>query len=228
MSELRLELKKKPQNPIIIQGFPGFGLIGTIATEFLIEHLKAEPIGEFIYDELPPTIAVHQGKLVKPMEVYYAKKWNIIILHTILTAKGVEWKMTELILDMVKKLKAKKLVCLEGVMSQNGEGVFYYGDKALAKIANPIKESIIMGVTASILTRYPKAIALFAESHSQLPDSKAAAKLIEAIDKYLGLKVDPKPLLQQAEQFEQKLKGILQQANKATNEKERKDLSYLG
>ena len=225
---LRLDLKKKPQSPTIIQGFPGFGLIGTIATEFLIEHLKAEPIGEFVYDELPPTIAVHQGKLVKPMEVYYAKKENIVILHTILAPKGIEWKMTDLILDMVRKLKAKRLICLEGVMSPDGEGVFCYGDKALEKYDKPIQESIIMGVTASILARYPKAVALFAESHSQLPDSKAAAKLIGSLDKYLGLKVDPEPLLEQAQQFEQKLKGILEQTSKAQNEKERKDLSYLG
>lgn len=225
---MRLELKQKPQNPIIIQGFPGFGLIGTIATEFLIEHLDAKPIGEFIYDELPPTIAVHQGKLVKPMEVFYAKKQNIIILHTIIAAKGVEWKMTELIVDMIKKLKAKKIICLEGVMSPNGEEVFYYGDEKLKKIARPIQESIVMGVTASVLTRYPKAIALFAESHSQLPDSKAAAKLIEVLDKYLGLKVDTKPLLNQAEEFEKKLKGILAQTSKAATEKERRDLSYLG
>ncbi|MBD3209622.1 proteasome assembly chaperone family protein [Candidatus Woesearchaeota archaeon] len=228
MSTIRIDLKKKPQTPIIIQGFPGFGLIGTIATEFLIEHLKAEPIGEFMYDELPPTIAIHQGKLIKPMEVYHAKKENIIILHTILASKGVEWKIADLILDMRKKLKAKKLICLEGVMSPEGEGIFYYGDKQLENIAKPIKESIIMGVTAGIMTRTKDVTALFAESHSQLPDSKAAAKLIEVLDKHLGLDVDPKPLLQQAQEFEQKLKGILQQANKAGMEKERKDLSYLG
>jgi uncharacterized protein len=223
-----LDLKKKPQNPIIIQGFPGFGLIGTIATEFLIEHLKAESIGEFIYDELPPTIAIHQGKIVKPMEVYYAKKENLIILHTILPPKGIEWKLADLIIDTVKTLKAKKLICLEGVMSPDGENVYCYGDPQLEKIAKPIKESIIMGVTASIMTKYPKTICLFAESHTQLPDSKAAAALIEVLDKYLGLKVDTKPLLQQAQEFEQKLKGFMEQTSKAVSEKERKELNYLG
>ena len=38
-------LNQKPKNPVIIQGFPSFGLVGTIATGFLIDHLAAKPIG---------------------------------------------------------------------------------------------------------------------------------------------------------------------------------------
>ena len=41
---MELKLDKKPKNPIIIEGFPGFGFVGTIATEFLIDHLNAKPI----------------------------------------------------------------------------------------------------------------------------------------------------------------------------------------
>ena len=49
---MKIILKKVPRNPIIIEGFPSFGLVGTITTEFLLEHLKAELIGEFEYKEL--------------------------------------------------------------------------------------------------------------------------------------------------------------------------------
>ncbi|MFP4524687.1 MAG: proteasome assembly chaperone family protein [Candidatus Woesearchaeota archaeon] len=227
---MNIQLKKKPQNPTIIQGFPGFGLIGTIATEFLIDHLDAELIGEFIYDDLPATVAIHQGKLVKPMEVYYAKKENLVILHAIMAPKGKEWEVTDQVIDLTKKLKAKKVVCLEGVMSPESENIYSWGDPKLEKQGvKPIKESIVLGVTAALMARHPKKTAcLFAESHSQLPDSKAAARLIKVLDKYLGLKVDPKPLYTQAQAFEDKLKGILQQASKANTEKERKDLTYLG
>ena len=37
---MELILSKKPKGVTIVEGFPGFGLIGTIATEFLIEHLE--------------------------------------------------------------------------------------------------------------------------------------------------------------------------------------------
>jgi predicted ATP-grasp superfamily ATP-dependent carboligase len=61
-----------------------------------------------------------------------------------------------------------------------------------------------------------------------MPDSKAAAKIIEVLDKYLGLKVDTAPLMKQAEIFEEKLKGIMQNASKSQQDSEKKQLSYLG
>ena len=73
-------------------------------------------------------------------------------------------------------------------------------------------------------------MALFAEAKSNLPDSKAAAQIILALDGYTGLKVDPKPLLKQAEAFEEKLKDIIQkgqQAEDIQDEKEKK-LGYVG
>jgi len=48
------------------------------------------------------------------------------------------------------------------------------------------------------------------------------------LDKYLGLNIDPKPLLEQAKKFEDKLKKILDQTKHANVEKERKNLSYVG
>jgi uncharacterized protein len=90
-------------------------------------------------------------------------------------------------------------------------------------------EGIIVGVTAALMMRKPVPIlALFAETHSKLPDSKAAAKIIETLDKLLGLDVNYDPLLKQAAEFEKKLKGMLQQAMKAQEMKEKKQVGYIG
>ena len=69
---------------------------------------------------------------------------------------------------------------------------------------------------------------IFAETHTSLPDSKAAAKIIGVLDKYLGLKVDYKPLLLQAEKFEDKLRGLLTESQKAQQISEKKKMSYVG
>ena len=229
---MKIVLKKTPKNPIIIEGFPSFGLVGTITTEFLLEHLKAELIGEFQYNELSPIAAIHKGKLVNPMAVWYVPSKNIVILHTILNVKGYEWEIAEQVMEMAKKMNAKEVISLEGVATDDPSGeikVYYYGNKKFQDYdALPVKESIIMGVSASLMLRYKKVNCLFAAAHSQLPDSKAAAKLIEILDKYLGLKVDYHPLLKQAEEFESKIKTILQQSNKTLQESDKKSLSYLG
>jgi predicted ATP-grasp superfamily ATP-dependent carboligase len=69
---------------------------------------------------------------------------------------------------------------------------------------------------------------LFAETHSKLPDSKAAAKIIQILDQYMFLNVDYKPLLKQAEGFEEKLKGLLSKGQQMAKEQEKKRLSYVG
>lgn len=232
MCTMKIQVKRMPKSPIIIEGFPGFGLIGTIVTEFLIEHLKAAMIGEFIYEELPATVAIHRGKLVRPMAIYHDSESNLVVLHTILNTRGYEWQIADAIIDFADKCSAKKIISVEGVgsMAEDTDTKLYgYGDPTLLKIGlEPVQESIIMGVSAAIMLRYKNVSCIFADTHSNLPDSKAAAKVIEALDKHLGLRVDTKPLLKQAAEFEEKLKTIMKQSNKTNDEIEKKNMSYLG
>jgi len=243
---MKLELKKKPKNPIIIEGFPGFGLVGTIASEFLISHLKCEQIGRFYSEEMPATVAIHSGKIIDPVSIYYNKKFNIVIIHSVSGTTGIEWKSAQTVLEICKQLDAKELVCLEGVgaageMQEQPEAsdektdAFFFSScqKCVKKLKDAgveqLNEGIIMGVTSAlILTSKVPLTCLFAETHSNLPDSKAAAKLVEILDKYIGLNVDYKPLLKQAEQFEEKLKGLMEKGMKAKEIKDKKSLSYVG
>lgn len=234
---MKLVLKKKPKNVTIVVGFPGFGLIGTIAIEFLLEHLQAEKIGMIEMEEVPAMIAIHQNKVVEPVSLHYNKKYNLVLVHAINIGKDLGWKLSEVISQLAAELSAKEIIALEGVGSPNpGNKVFFYStknglaSKKLTGKANPLSEGIVVGVTGALLAKDLKIpiVALFAEAQSGLPDSKAAAEIIKVLDVYTGLDVDPKPLLKQAEQFEEKLKGILQKGKKAEELSDEKHLSYVG
>jgi uncharacterized protein len=236
---MKIDLKITPKNPIIIEGFPGFGLIGTITTEFLIEQLKAELIGTIKANDLPAMIAIHEGKVVQPLGIYYDKKTNIMIVHIITNVQGMEWELSDAIVDMAKQLKAKEIICLEGVASpgeKEGVSTFYYTTNKASKVIleknkiPPLKEGIILGVTGSLLLEadnYPLT-SIFVEAHSALPDSKAAAEIIKVLDKLLGMNINPAPLMDQAERFEKKIKGIMERSKMATDEQMKKKLSYVG
>jgi len=235
---MTLKITQKPKSPTIIVGFPGFGLVGTITTEFLIDHLKTKQIGRVFMDGMPAVIAIHGGQVVEPIGLFYNKTYNILIVHAVNSAAGSEWKITEEIVELAKKLKAKEIISLEGV-GGGGEGqskTFYYAsnDKNAKRLegvgVKKLQEGIIMGVTGSILLKAEKipSTCVFAETETNLPDSKAAAKIIEILDKYLGLNVDYKPLMQQAEKFEKKLRGILEKSKQMTDLSEKKRLSYVG
>jgi len=190
-------------------------------------------------EELPATVVIHDNRLVHPIGLYYNKKYNIVIVHAISGTTGVEWKIAEYIDSIAKELNVKEIVSLEGV----GSGVdfkepqaFYFSNrdigKKIAKMCSevkPLREGIIMGVTSALLLKTDKPItAFFADTHSDLPDSKAAAKIIEVLDCYLGLKIDTKPLLQTAEKFEEKIKGMLEKSKVAQTQQQKKQLSYVG
>ncbi|MFH1054139.1 MAG: PAC2 family protein [Candidatus Woesearchaeota archaeon] len=236
---MEIQLTKKPKNPIIIEGFPGFGLVGTITTEFLIEHLQTEQIGKIMLDEMPAIVAIHENKVVQPLGVYYSKKYNLVLLHAINSAQGHEWKLADAISKLAKDLGATEIVSIEGVGSTGSKDskgrTFYYTnniskEKILSKIADPLKEGIIMGVTGAVLLRVEKIplSCIFAEAKTDLPDSNAAARIIEVLDKYLGLDVDTKPLLKQAAKFEDKLKSILSRSREVEEMSDKKKLSYVG
>lgn len=235
---MKLVLSKKPKNVRIIEGFPGFGLIGTIATEFLMEHLDTEKIGIIEVDELPAMIAIHKNKVIEPISVHYNKKYNLVLVHAINVSKEMAWKLAETITELAKTLEAKEIISLEGVGSPNPDDhrVFFYAtendvvSRKLSGVANPLMEGIIVGVTGALLARNAgiPIVALFAEAQSGLPDSKAAAEIIKALDAYTGLQIDPKPLLKQAVAFEKKLKGIIEKGQQAEEIQEDKKRSYMG
>ncbi len=236
---VKLILNKKPKGVRIIEGFPGFGLIGTIVSEFLLDHLETEQIGSIEMDEVPAMIAIHNGEVIQPISLHYNKKYNLLLVHAINPGKNLEWKLADVILDIAKQLSAKEIICLEGVGSPNSkESVFYLergmdakSIKALKKSCEPLQEGVIVGVTGALLSKKTDVplLALFAQAQSNGPDSNAAAEIIGALDLFIGFSLDPEPLHKQAQAFEGKLKGIVKSHDNARKITEKKSvLSYVG
>lgn len=236
---MKIVLKEKPKKPVIIDGFPGFGLVGTISTEYLINELKARPIGYIHATDIPPMVAIHESKPVQPIGIYYDEKNNMVILHVMTNVKGVEWDVGDLVLELARELDATEIISIEGVgtpLPSKDTNAYYYSNNEAGTLKfksfklEPLKEGIILGVTSTLILRADKikVSCVFVETHSSMPDSKAAAKSIEVLDKYLGLKIAYAPLLKQAEKFEEKIKNLMEQGAVATEEQRKKTLSYVG
>jgi len=234
---MEIELFEKPKkDAVVIEGFPGFGLVSTITTEFLIDHLKAKMIGKIKTDKIQPLIAIHKGQIVEPLGIFYSVKENIVIVRAISPVKDIEWELTDALMKFYKDVKAKELISIEGISSDGKppepEAFYYSNQKARSNRFEGMKirkleEGIIMGVTASLLSKMPETTFIFAEAYADLPDSRAAAKVIEVLDRYLGLNVDYKPLLKKAQTFEGQIKDILMKGMAASKMKDKKE-SYFG
>ncbi len=239
-----IQLKKKIKSPIIIEGFPGFGLVGTIATEFLIKHLNAKPVGKIWSEELLPIAAIHESRIIEPLGIFYDEKNNIMILHALSGVNTLEWKISESLVQLAKQVNAKEIISLEGVASpDNKANTYYFTNNDIRKKSfektgvSQLKEGLVIGVTGALLLKAEKLpcklSCIFVESQIGLADSKAAARIIEVLDGVLGLKIDFKPLLKAAVAFEQRLKTMLQKSKEAQVAKEngyanKEELNYLG
>lgn len=232
-----IKLKENPKNPIIIEGFPGFGFVSTIVTEFLIKHLNAKRIGDISSNKVAPMIAIHDSELVDPLEVFYDNKHNIIILRALSSVSGAEWEIAEMIIDIAKKLKAKEVIGIEGVASEGlgkGSKVYYFTNQKKEKFKSinieNFKNGVIVGVTGALLLNAKELplTCIFVDANPAMPDSRAAGEIVKVLDNYLGLKIDYKPLIKAAENFENKLKQLMMHVKKTTEQKQQKDTSYLG
>lgn len=234
---MKYKLLKRPKSPRIIVGFPSIGLVSTIATKFLLDHLETQQIGYLESEKMLPLTAIHKSKIVEPLTLFYNKKYNIIVLQSLTDVAGLEWEITDTLLKLAKELNAKEIIMLEGIPMSKLEpqqklNLFFYSNREKPKnvpSVSQLKEGIIMGVTAAVLLKsnYP-VTCLFSETHSALPDSESAAHIIEALDEYLGLNLDFKPLLAQAKKFEDSLKQYLGKNKEAMDTKQKRELSYFG
>ncbi len=225
--------------PLLLQGSPNFGMIGTIVTEFLISHLSMRKIGRILLDSLPPVIAVHNGDLLDPVGLYYDEKTNIVVVHIAISIQGHEWTLAKELVELQKKLDCSEFICTDGIydesVSEQADVFFYTSDittkeklKTLGLLS--LTGGVISGLSAILAQIHAstKLTAFLATTHAQYPDSSAAATIIAALDLYLNLDVDPEPLLEQAQVLEEKWQKIAATSAQSLDEKEKKQLSYVG
>jgi uncharacterized protein len=81
------------------------------------------------------------------------------------------------------------------------------------------EEGVISGVTGVLLNEGKKrdfdVLALLSEAHTDYPDARAAARIIEAMNAIIPeMNIDPEPLYEEAEKIEKHLEEIRAQAAK--------------
>jgi uncharacterized protein len=231
-----VRLKKRPKNPIIIHGFPSIGLVSTISTKFLIDHLDIEVIGSMHSEHIPPLAAIHKSEIVDPITLYYNKKYNLLIVQSLSEIQGQEWETSKALTKLSQTLQAKENIVIEGMPAQeNKVDIYHYSTKSkVIGKTTPLKEGVIGGLTATLLLDSDSLplTCLFAQAHENMPDTEAAAKVIDTLNDYLGLDLDTKPLINQAKKFEHNLKSVLKQAKEIKETKaqkpDRETIDYLG
>ena len=212
--------KVKMKNPIIIEGFPGIGMIGTISASYLADKLGARPIGYITSPHFPPIAAIHDFKPLSPARIYASQKHNAIIIFSefVIPADTVYTLATE-IFKYAKAKKAKAIYSLAGIAVPEPQDTIH-GIASTDKIAGLlkknkvelIKEGATQGVSGLLIAEcaaenFPAAN-IMAQTNQPM-DPRAAARLLEKLSEVTALKVDTKPLLNEGDKIEGKIKEAM-------------------
>lgn len=116
-----IDIIPKMNNPVLISGVPGIGNIGRMTTRYLIEELKAKQIFTFFSKDMPHSAFIGEDNLVSlpSIKLFYAKtkKRDLLILtgDVAPTEPNMCYSLTEIVLEIVKKLGTKELVAVCGI-----------------------------------------------------------------------------------------------------------------
>jgi uncharacterized protein len=75
-----IQRNKKLNSPILIAGFPGPGLVGSISTSYIIDKLNMYQIACVESEHIAPGVIYVGGKLRHPFRLYSNKEGNVCVL----------------------------------------------------------------------------------------------------------------------------------------------------
>ena len=200
------EIKKNGlKSPIVFAGFVGAGLVGPVAINHIITELKMDEIAVMRSKYLPPSTVFMRGRLRHPFRFYANKEGTVcaIICEITLRMEGL-YSLVASVLDWAAQKGSKEIVILDGVASTEHDGKAYcaaeedlvrtMADKDISMIPQGFITGIPGGILNECLVREIQGIALLAKANKAIPDSAAAATLIEALNRFYHMKIDTSEL----------------------------------
>lgn len=202
---------KKLKSPVFVIGFPGTGLVGSVAASHLVDALKLEFGGYLSSPEFAPLAAIHDYVPMPAARIHFSKKKNIVVVlseMTIPTRSSAD--VADGIFELAKNMKASSIISLGGISLKEGKSDVYIvsSDKRMIKravekrLAKPIKEGATTGVTGLLLTqgtlKNMAVTTILATSSADYLDPGAAAKVLKVLSKILGKPISTKALEKEA------------------------------
>jgi uncharacterized protein (TIGR00162 family) len=199
----------KPKNPILIEGLPGLGMVGRIATRYLAKQLKADRFALLHSPHFPYYVIVDKkgsARLLRGEFRYWKSPLNndLIFFTGDSQAQTIEgqYEIAETILNFAQKHNVQTIVTLGGYRNEATETPEVIAtatdpatlQKAIAADASPSPPGNPIVGTAGLLigmARFKKmhALCLLGETRGYLPDPKAAKSILQVLLKMLDINV---------------------------------------
>jgi uncharacterized protein len=223
--------------PVLIVGFPGTGLVGSICANYIIEKKSLHQIAFVDSEYIIPAAIYIGGKLRHPFRIYADDKRTlcVIVCEAPLRPEGV-YSIMELVVTWASRNEVREVLVLDGVPVRGGLPIKDRKPMILSSSSpssssnaskdDPVKSAMMMGVSGGLisacLSDEMPCTGVLIPSTSGIPDPEGAAILLETISKMpsVPLEIDVKPLRQEGQAIERQLKEFMDSVRKEQEEEE--------
>ena len=220
----------------VLIGFPGSGLVGSIALQYLVEQMEFEQIGTITSKYFPPVALMTKGVINAPVRLY-EKDSLAAVISDVPIHPMICYEVANGILDWLTQFNVREIATIAGIITNEPEKRVF-GVATSREVLQRIEEETIIlpmgsisGIAASLLTecktRGIPGIGLLGETVNT-PDPRSSAATIEVLNKLYHLNLDVKPLLEQAVEIEEAMAQISEQVQKTEATPRREQLPMYG
>lgn len=220
--------------PTLIEGLPGHGLVAAIAVDLITEQLELDHCGNVVSDEFPPVVTFEDGIVQDLVRVYGSADPAVMTLESDLTLPPSAFEpLSRCVLEDLAE-EFGRAIFIAGAPAQSEErlgevtGVATTEDvKAdLVDAGVPVADDpgLVGGVTGALVREcyqadVPAAL-IIVRAHPYLPDPGAAKAVIEtALEPLVDFDVDTAGLEEQAEEIRQRMQQIADQYQQMLEER---------
>ena len=220
----------------VLIGFPGSGLVGSIALQYLVEQMEFEQIGTITSKYFPPVALMTKGVINAPVRLY-EKDSLAAVISDVPIHPMICYEVANGILDWLTQFNVREIATIAGIITNEPEKRVF-GVATSREVLQRIEEETIIlpmgsisGIAASLLTecktRGIPGIGLLGETVNT-PDPRSSAATIEVLNKLYHLNLDVNPLLEQAVEIEAAMAQISEQVQKTEATPRREQLPMYG
>ena len=225
--------EKHLNSPKIIFNFPGVGFTSTIVGEYIVNHSRNELLMSAWMEDDKLALGIHDGNLSYPISLYYIKKYNLLVLHSLVNPVKYIKDFLELIEEIYTDYNASEIITVDGIIGRKSQDkIFYYSNhnrKFKNKEVEKIDNGVLLGFSSHILLRDFKATGLYSITSLKSSDVYSSLKILELFKQEFNIEIDQTELNKKVKRFENKLKKMnLQKKVNELKNKKKQDYNYIG